>query len=66
MKTLKELQEHGLNYLIGYTDALADFANLLIDDPDLYDPCHNQAILNFMNKYLSELLQEGCEKSVTE
>lgn len=59
MKTLKELRERGLNYLIGYTDALADLAQLLIDNEDLYDPTHNQEILRFMNEYISEMLKES-------
>lgn len=67
MKTLKELQERGTNYLCGYTDALADLAKLLIDDPDhpeLYEPTHNQEILKVLNEYVSELLKEGM-KDVT-
>lgn len=64
LKTLKELQGHGINYLIGYTDALADLAKLLIEDPDypeLYEPTHNQQILKVLNEYISKLLKEGME-----
>lgn len=56
MKTLKELQEHGINYLIGYTDALADFAHLLADDP-----YHNKEMLKVMNAYLTEMLREAAK-----
>ena len=58
MKTLKELHERGINYLIGYTDALKDVAQEIIDNEDLYDPFHNQAILKFMNDYIMEMLKE--------
>ena len=68
MKTMKELQERGTNYLCGYTDALVDLAYLLINDTDhpmLYDPSHTQEILKVVNEYVTGLLQEGCEKHVT-
>ncbi len=58
MKTLKELRERGLNYLIGYTDALADFAQQLTVNIDMYDTYQNQEILKFLHMYINQLFQE--------
>lgn len=55
MKTLKELQERGTNYLCGYTDALGDIAQLLIDRQ------HTGGLLEYLNTYIDTLLKEGME-----
>lgn len=60
MKTLEELTENGLGYFTGYTDALADFANLLID-PSVYDGKHSSILLNYLNEYVTRMLKEGME-----
>lgn len=58
MKTLKELQDRGTNYLCGYTDALAEFASMLIK-PALYDREHTGVLLTYLTEYLDILLKEG-------
>lgn len=61
MKTLKELHERGTGYLFGYTDALADLADRLVDDPDhpeLYAPDHTQVILDVIIEYFDKLIKE--------
>lgn len=63
MKTLKELHERGINYLIGYIDALKDIAQEIIDNEDLYDPSNNQAILKFMNDYIMDMLKEATHEN---
>ena len=55
MKTLKELQERGTNYLCGYTDALVDIAQLLIDRQ------RAGGLLEYLNTYIDTLLEEEKE-----
>ena len=60
MKTLKELQARGLNYLIGYTDALKDFTKMLMD-PEVYDQKHTGVLLKHIDAYVDSLMKEELE-----
>lgn len=66
MKTLKEMKEHGINYLAGYTDALKDFV-ILIMDPEVYDRRLSGVLLKYINNYTNDLLkEEGIENSAAD
>lgn len=56
MKTLKELQERGTNYLCGYTDALVDIAHLLIDQQ------RAGGLLEYLNTYIDTLFDTLLEE----
>lgn len=58
MKTLKELKDHNINFLAGYTDALRDIVEL-ITDPKVYDPHYTGALLNYIDDYVKKLLEEA-------
>lgn len=60
MKTLKELRERGINYLNGYTDALKDFTEMLMD-PKVYDQKHTGVLLKQIDAYIDSLMKEGME-----
>ena len=60
MKTLKELQERGTNYLCGYTDALKDFTEMLMD-PKVYDQKHTGVLLKHIDAYIDSLMKEELE-----
>ena len=57
MKTLKEMQEQGINYLTGYTDALKDFTEMLMN-PVIYDQKHTGVLLKYVNAYVDGLIKE--------
>lgn len=59
MKTHKELNKRGTDYLCGYTDALTDLAiEVGLNNPDLHD-CTRLKLLAFLNDYMGDLLKEG-------
>lgn len=58
MKTLKELQNRGTEYLRGYTDALVDIAKELMH-PKVYDREHTGVLLNYLDCYINDLLKES-------
>lgn len=65
MKTLKELKDHGINFLCGYTEALRDFVDLIMD-PEVYDPHHTSVLMKYIDNYVIDLLhEEGIHENST-
>lgn len=57
MKTLKELKDHGINFLTGYTEALKDIVDLIMN-PEVYDPYHTSVLMKYIDNYVIGLLEE--------
>lgn len=60
MKTLKEMRKRGTKYLIGYTDALKDFVDLLMD-PKFYDRRYSGELLKHIDEYINDQMKEERE-----